>query len=330
MPKYAVNPYSKAHLEQAMPKLMGGDVRLLNAAPAEILTDKTVVAFGIPFDCGMFQNQGVRKAPQAVRAISHQYASSMYPHDEIFEPTAVADAGNLVPENPSASVVDQLASIKEQIAAVLATGAMRPVFVGGDHTLPYATVTALSERLGRPLALLHVDAHPDLNNAGDPDFIDDSTFFYDVARSGHIDPDRSLQLYLRQDLYTIEDNSDVADRVRSVDALTMKSEFRRDGFEALVREIEERVGDAPVYISFDIDAVDCAFAPGTTFPMPCGATSEELFTLFASLGRTGIDFHGGEVVEVIPDLDAPTKTTCILAAVLLRDFAILAARSAAR
>jgi len=320
------------HARSCIEALGGGESRLLNALPHDSLEDKIVVAFGIPFDVGMFaqHNNGVHEAPDAVRSLSYLYSQFMYPFDDIFEPGEVADAGNLTPADPNADPVSCLADLRQQIKARLKLGTFRPVFVGGDHTLPYATIGALSEHLGQPLAVIHLDAHTDICNSGKENYVDDSTFFYDCSKAGWIDPEKSVQLYLRQDIYTNENPGDVVDRVRMVDSFEMKRQFREDGFKQLVQEIAARAGQTPTFISLDIDAVDSAHAPGTTYPMPNGATSEELANLFLRLSETDIDFYGGEVVEVIPALDTPTKTTCVLAASLLRDFAILAANSAKR
>ena len=327
---YPTREFDEHHVQLSAARIKGANSLLLNAAEDTDPATAVIGAFGIPYDCGMFINQGTVRAPNTVRSLSHLYASYCYPHREIFAPDQVFDGGNLVPEDGSASVKDCLNSLKNQVREQLAGRNFRPIFVGGDHTLPYATVAALSEHLGKPLAMIHIDAHPDINNSGDNDFIDDSTFLYDLMKGGHVDPDRTVQLYIRQDVYNHEPN-EFLDRVEVVDALGMKEHYQRDGFVSVVNQLQQKMGsDQPVYISLDIDALDMAHAPGTTYPMPGGATNEEIVKLFYQLGQTTMNFYGGEVVEVIPDLDTPSKTTCAIAAYIMRDMAILAWQAAQR
>lgn len=328
--KSRFKPYNEGHLELAASRLKGGNPKLLNASEDTDPSKAVIGAFGIPFDCGMFTNQGTSKAASVVRDLSNLYCSYQYPHDEIYEVDQVFDGGNLLPEDPSASVKDCLNSLKEQVKAQLDQGKFRPVFIGGDHTLPYATIAALSEHLGKPISLIHIDAHWDFNNSGDNDFIDDSTFLYDMIKMGYVNPDKTTQLYIRFDLHSFEPN-ELIERTDVVDAMSMKDHYLKDRFVTLVKQLEEKMGcEEPVFISLDIDALDMTNAPGTTFPMAGGATNDEIIRLFYELSKTHMNFYGGEVVEVIPDLDTPTKTTCAIAASIMRDMAILAWKAAKR
>ena len=322
--------FNEGHFTLAADRLKCGNPQLLNASEHTDPSEAVIGAFGIPFDCGQFTNQGTSKAPGVVRELSNLYCSYQYPHDEIYEVGQVFDGGNFVPEDPSASIKDCLMSLKEQVKAQLARGTFRPVFIGGDHTIPYATIAALSEHLGKPISLIHIDAHWDFNNSGDNDFIDDSTFLYDMIKMGYVDPARTTQLYIRYDLHSFEPN-ELIERTDVVDARAMKEHYLEDRFSTLVKQIEEKKGsEEPVYILLDIDALDMTNAPGTTFPMPGGASNDEIIQLFYQLSQTHMNFYGGEVVEVIPDLNTPTKTTCGMAANILRDMAILAWKAAKR
>jgi len=323
-------PFHERHLKIGAERMKGGDSRLLNAAPDTDPARAVVGAFGIPFDCGQFTNQGTSKAPIVVREMSNLYCSYRYPFDDIHDPDQVFDGGNLVPEDPSASVKDCLENIKEQIKAQLARGTFRPVFIGGDHTLPYATIAALSEHLGKPISLIHIDAHWDFNNSGDDNFIDDSTFLYDMIKRGYVNPEKTTQLYIRYDLHSFEPN-DLIEHTDVVMAREMKEHYLKDRFASLVKELEAKMGsDEPVFISLDIDCLDMTNAPGTTYPMAGGASNDEIIELFYQLSKTNMNFYGGEVVEVIPDLDTPTKITCGIAANIMRNMAILAWKAAKR
>jgi len=300
---------------------------LLNANKTNDYKGRDVVCFGMPFTTADFANQGTNKAPGAVRELSLFHAASMYPYDTHYDINAIADGGNLFPEDSGATDKDCLDSLRKQVKAELAKGDFRPLFIGGDHTIPYATVAALSEHLNEPIAVLHFDAHPDTANM---EGLNQATFMYDLVKSGHIDGQRTFQFYLRTDVLSEGEYRDVQDQITIYDTFAMKAAMRQDGFDKLIAEIKEKVGQKPVWISFDLDAFDTSCAPGTTLPMVNGATTEEMALIFLKLAKAELNIVGGEVVELLPDLDVDTKITCILATRVMRDIAYLSYNAAQR
>lgn len=325
MPK--INTYDQKHMETAASRIHGADISLLNAVKTRDYTGKDIVCFGMPFTTGDHMNQGTNKAPNAVREQSPYYTSDMYPYPSHYDINRIADGGNLVAEVPTDSARDCLMNLRAQVKAELAKGDFRPLFIGGDHTIPYSTLAGVSEHLDQPLAVLHFDAHPDSGNFVE---INQGTFMYELTKTGHIDAANSFQFFLRTDVHTDGEYRDVTDQFTIYDAFAMHAEMRRDGYDDLVEKIKTTMGNRPVWISFDIDAIDASCAPGTTIPMHNGATSEELAMIFYKLSQAGLNVVGGEVVELIPDLDTASKTTCGLAARLMRDFAYLSYQAAQR
>jgi len=315
-----VNRFNELHLETAHSRIHGAEYSLLNADKTQDFLGRDIVCFGIPFSTGDHANLGTNKAPNAVRESSIYYASDMYPYPSHYDLRRVADGGNLYPSLPTDTARNCLLDLRNQVREKLSQDDFRPVFIGGDHTLPYATLAALSEHLQESLAVLHFDAHPDSGNFEE---INQGTFMYDLSTSGHIDAEHSFQFFIRNDVHTEGEYRHITDKFRIFDTFAMHGALRQDGFDNLVKEVKQVIGSRPVWISFDVDAFDAAYAPATTIPMHNGATSEEVATLFLKLSTAGLNVVGGEVVELIPDLDVPTKTTCGLAARVMRDIAYL-------
>lgn len=320
MPKIKLKPYNPEDIAKAFSGYYNDEFSLLCAERTNDYTDKDVVLFGMPFTTADHSNQGTNKGPEAVRRASPYYSTDYYPYPEHYKLDRLADGGNLRPGNHTKDCHTNLNELKEQVRTELAKGDFRPVFVGGDHTLPFATLTAVSEHIGEPLCVLHFDAHPD---SGEFDYPNQSAFMCATARSGHMDPARSFQFFIRTEIHTEGEYRDIADQFTVHDGMDMHEQYRIDGFDAIVANIKEVVGDRPVWISFDMDCFDAAYCPGTTIPMPFGATSQQIQTMFYKLHEAKLNIWGGEVVELIPDLDTPSKVSCALATKLVRDISIM-------
>jgi agmatinase len=169
--------------------------------------------------------------------------------------------------------------------------------IGGDHTIALPLLRAMHERHG-PVAVLHFDAHLDTWDTyfGEP--YTHGTPFRRASEEGLVDPRHSLHVGIRGPLY---DAGDLADSERLGFATIHCTEVERDGLAAAVGRMRERLGDAPVYVSVDIDVLDPAFAPGTGTPEPGGLSSRELLTMLRSLGD--LDLVSADIVEVAPAYD---------------------------
>jgi agmatinase len=267
-----------------------------------------VSLLGIPYDGGTSYRTGARFGPRAVR----EQSSLIRPWNPVlkvhpFEKLRIADCGDV--DTVPISIERTLAAIDARVSEVIAEGAM-PVCVGGDHSVTLGILRALARRHGR-LGLVHFDAHPDTWDEYFGSKYFHGTPFRRAVEEGLIDPRRMIQVGIRGPLYGSEDfefhdqhGIEVA-RIETV----------KEQGTAWVAERFARLRGAPVYCSFDIDAVDPAFAPGTGTPEVGGLTSYEALVLVRALA--GQALVGADVVEVSPPYDGPGQITALLAANLL-------------
>jgi len=185
------------------------------------------------------------------------------------------------------------ARIEAHVGKILDAGAA-PVTLGGDHFITLPILRAVAARRG-PVALIQFDAHSDTWVDDDPDRIDHGTFLYKAIREGVVDPASSVSIGIRTE------NPDTLG-VTILDAPGV----HRDGIDATQIRIREAVADRPVYVTFDIDALDPAFAPGTGTPVWGGLASWQAAALLR--GLAGVDLIGGDVVEVSPPYDTTGAT----------------------
>lgn len=269
-----------------------------------------LVIMGVPFDSGTTNRSGARFGPRAIREQSY-YASAFRPvypwAEDITQQYRMIDFGDVVPF-PGNFALDMMLAQTEAVAArILRTGAGL-LSLGGDHTLPYGPVRAAAAQYGA-LALIHIDAHQDSYSSDDGTgfrLISHGTFATDLAVEGHIDVSKSIQVYIRTTQPPTPGGYEIT---YANDALAM-------GSERLAERIRARAGDAPVYITLDIDALDPAFAPGNGSPVSGGASTAEVRRLLQ--GLDGLNVVAADVVEVNPMFD-PTGATSIAAATLAID-----------
>ena len=262
------------------------------------LTGVDIAVTGIPFDQAVTNRPGARFGPRAIREASSLQARHA-PYGWGYDPMsrfAIADYGDMAFDY--AQVPDVPAAIEAHVANILDQGAAA-VVLGGDHSITLPVLRAHAARCG-PVALVQFDAHTDTWADDDPARIDHGTGFFKAAHEGLIDMKRSVQIGIRTD------NPDTLGL-----AILDAPEFHRIGPEAAAERIREIVGNAPAYLSFDIDALDPAFAPGTGTPVWGGLASWQAAATLR--GLAGISFIGGDVVEVCPPYD-PTGATAIAAA----------------
>lgn len=251
-----------------------------------------VVVWGVPLDVTVSNRPGTRFGPRALRAASTILdGDPFYPFG--FDPFAtldVADAGDCVFD------YGRPASIPAAIAAQAGQHHGRGshlITLGGDHFLTYPILKSLVARLGAPVALVQFDAHQDTwDDPGDPDGarVDHGTMITRAVKDGLIRVDRSVQVGIRT-------HAPHTCGLEVIDGFTAAEMGPRE----VARRVCERVGDAPVYVSFDIDALDPAFAPGTGTPVCGGLTTREAIDILRRFAD--LDLKGFDVVEVSPPYD---------------------------
>lgn len=270
-----------------------------------------IAVSGIPFDAATSYRPGARFGPGAIRAASTQLAELLAFPDGIdpFDTLAVVDYGDCsLDYGFPGKVIEQ---IEAHAREILATGTGMLTF-GGDHFVTYPLLRAHVQQHG-PLALVHFDAHTDTwDDEGGR--LDHGTMFSRALDEGLIDPDHSVQIGIR----THNDNTR---GIRILDAPWL----HENRAQTAIEQIKRRVAGHPAYLTFDIDCLDPAFAPGTGTPVAGGLSSAQALAILR--GLDGIDFRGADVVEVAPAYDH-ANITAIAAATIAHDYLVLKARTA--
>ena len=264
-----------------------------------------VAVVGVPFDSGTSYRPGARFGPAAVRQGS-RLLRPWHPGLGVGPLTQqqVADAGDIAC-NPF-DILEAIGQI-EAAATNLLADARHVLAIGGDHTIAYPLLRATRQRFG-PVALVHFDAHLDTWQTyfGAP--LTHGTPFRRAAEEGLFRPDASMHVGIRGPLYS---KGDLADDAELGFQITDAMDVARIGPDAAAARIRERVGDAPLYLSIDIDVLDPAHAPGTGTPEAGGLTTRE--TLAILRGLAGLPLVGADLVEVSPAYDH-AELTAIAAA----------------
>jgi agmatinase len=270
-----------------------------------------VAIVGVPFDGGTSYRPGARLGPREIRAQSslirsYNYFQNVKPFDRL----NVADVGDI--DAPPVSIEKCYAAIEAGIGAIVEAGA-RPIVIGGDHSISLPVLRVLANKHG-PLALVQFDAHIDTWDAYFGGKYFHGTPFRRAIEEGVVDGSRFIQVGIRGPMYG-EDDFDFqrAHGVTTIDIDQVKAR----GIASVVEQIR-RFASGPVYMTFDIDSVDPAFAPGTGTPEVGGLTSHEAQQLVR--GLAGLPFVGGDIVEVSPLFDGPGQITALLAANLMFEF----------
>ncbi len=277
----------------AFENAFGGATSFLRRPYAKDLAGIDLAVTGIPFDQAVTHRPGTRFGPRAIRE-----ASTLQPFDPPYgwgfsplETIAVADHGDLAFDY--ARTADFPAAVSAHVAGILAQGA-GTVALGGDHYMTLPILRAYAERFG-PMAVIQFDAHSDLWADDDMSRIDHGTMMYKAVKSGFVDATHSVQIGIRTEC---EDYLGV----NVIDA----PEVHRTPPDAVAAKVRAIVGDRPCYLTFDIDALDPAFAPGTGTPVWGGLASWQAAAILRALA--GIDLKGGDVVEVSPPYDTTGAT----------------------
>lgn len=279
------------------------------------------VLYGIPYDGSVTYRPGAKFGPRAIREASQYIKPVHLEHDvNLAMVFSLADAGD-APVQPY-SCKDTLDAACE-FAKALGDPARTKLFaVGGDHSIAYANIRATWERRGRPeggLAMLHFDAHLDTTDEVWGEKWTHASPFIRAIEDGLLDPKRMLSVGIRGPLNAAGD-LDYA-REHGIELVTYQDWQSGDG-DARIGSFLEKLGEDEVYLTFDIDCIDPAFAPGTGTPCCGGFTSAEAIGLIRRCA--GVNLVGADVVEVLPDRD-PAGITSLLASHVLFEILCLAA-----
>jgi agmatinase len=275
---------------------------------------------GVPFDGGTSYRPGARFGPAAVRQASRLLRPYHPAADALpFALAQVVDAGDIA--CTPFSTEEAVTQIQAGADALLAQGA-HLVAVGGDHTIALPLLRATSARHG-PLALVHFDAHLDTWDTYFGQRYTHGTPFRRAWEEGLLLRDHSIHVGLRGPLYG---RSDLSDDTTMGFAQVTTDDVAEHGVAAIVERMRARVGQAPLYVSVDIDVLDPAHAPGTGTPEAGGLTSRELLGLLRGLGQSAV--VGADVVEVSPAYDHAEITAVAASHVLYELVTILARRAA--
>ena len=280
------------------------------------LENADVAIVGAPFDTGATFRAGARFGPEGIRSASHllrRYNPSL--DVAIFDHLSVIDYGD-VPVVPG-YIEESYRRIEEGLAQIHQAGVV-PIVLGGDHSIALPELRAAAAVHG-PLALVQFDSHPDTWDAYFGEKHTHGTPFRRAVEEGLLDTSRSIQVGMRGSIYNHNDWDDA--REMGFD-LVPTDEVHELGIPEVIERIRERAGDAKVYVSFDVDFVDPAFAPGTGTPEIGGFTSREAQEFVR--GLAGLQIVGCDVVEVYPAYD-PAQITALLAANVAHEFLSLIA-----
>lgn len=263
---------------------------------------------GIPLDIGTSNRPGTRLGPRQIRDESRMLRPyNMATRAAPFDSLQVADIGD-VPINTFD--LKKSVAIIQRFYEELLTHGCRPLTLGGDHTLSLPILRAMAGRHG-PVGLIHVDAHADINDQMFGETIAHGTPFRRAIEEGLIEPRRMVQIGLRGTGYTAED----FDWTRNQGARVVSAEecwYR--SLAPLMDEVRAQMGAGPVYITFDIDSLDPAYAPGTGTAEIAGLTPPQALEIVR--GCRGLEIVGGDLVEVSPPFDL-SGNTAVLGANLL-------------
>ena len=282
-------------------------------------TDEVDVAIvGVPFDTGVTYRVGGRFGPNAVRAASVMLRP-YNPNLDVkpFDVLSCVDFGDvsIVPGYTERSYD----AIEGAVAPIVEAGVI-PILIGGDHacTLPHLRAT----RSRGPVAVIDFDSHTDAWDSYFGEKYNHGTWMRRAIEEGLVDVNRSIEVGLRGSIYERGDWDGLRTEL-GLEFLTTEDVFRL-GHEAVAAAIRERVGTGPAFISFDIDVVDPAYAPGTGTPEAGGPSARDMLAILRRL--TEIEFVGFDVVEVIPAYDPAGQTATLAANIAYEMLSLVALR----
>jgi agmatinase len=268
--------------------------------------DAAICIAGIPFDLGTSNRPGARFGPGAIRQASRMLVDGDHPASWAqIEKIDLADIGDF--RIAHGDIQGSLAKIEKQAAAI-----RHLVALGGDHTITIALLRALARRAG-PVGLVHFDGHVDTWPESFGLAWGHGSPFYHAIEEGLIDPHRTIQIGIRSPIHRAIFDWTIGKGVTIVSA----EDVHETGPQAVAKRIREVVGSGPSYLSFDVDALDPAFAPGTGTPEVGGLASWQARAILRQLA--GLEFAGMDIVEVSPPYDV-AEITALAAATIVWDY----------
>jgi guanidinobutyrase len=297
-----------------MPRF-GGISTFMRLPGATAPADLDVAIVGVPFDIGTSNRPGARFGPRSIRSESvlirpYNMATRAAPFDSL----RIDDTGD-VATNPF-NLLDAIDRIERHYEALIADDVV-PVSMGGDHTVVLPILRALRRQHG-PIGIVHVDAHTDINDTMFGEQIAHGTPFRRAVEEGLLDGDRVVQIGVRGTGYAADDfdwSREQGFRVVQAEECWHRS------LAPLMDEVRQQVAGGPVYLSFDIDGLDPAHAPGTGTPEIGGLTTIQGMEIIR--GCRGLDLVGCDLVEVAPAYDTSGNTALVAANLLFEMLCVL-------
>jgi agmatinase len=279
------------------------------------LSELDVALIGVPMDLGVTNRPGSRFGPKAVRSIDrigpYEHRLRLAPMGDL----TVADVGD-VPMSSRYDLASCHAEIEACYRTVKAAGVV-PLSVGGDHSITGSILKGLAT--DGSLAMIHIDAHCDTAGPYEGSRFHHGGPFREAVLAGALDPRKTIQIGIRGGAEYLWEFS-YASGMTVIHA----EDVAKIGIEAVIAKARSIVGDAPTYLSFDVDSLDPAFAPGTGTPEVGGLTTLQALEIVR--GCVGLDIIGGDVVEVAPQYD-PTSNTAQVGAQMLFELLCLVSQS---
>jgi guanidinopropionase len=272
-----------------------------------------VAIIGLPMDLGVTNRAGTRLGPRAVRAVER-----MGPMDHVlgtapFGMLKAADIGD-VPFRSRYSLESCHEDIEATFRTIVAAG-VSPLAVGGDHSITYPIMRAVGEK--RPVGMVHIDAHCDTSGPYEGSKFHHGGPFRQAVLDGVLDPERVIQIGIRGGAEYLWEFS-----YESGMTVVHANEIDDLGIGAVIAKALAVIGDGPTYVSFDVDSLDPAFAPGTGTPEAGGLTAREALAILR--GLKGANIVAADVVEVAPQYDATSNTAQCAAQVLFTELCLIA------
>lgn len=300
-----VAPYS------GLPTFLDAPFRQIDPANPDF-GDLDVAIVGMPMDLGVTNRPGSRFGPRALRAIER-----IGPYNHVLDcapvyELKVADIGD-VPFRSRYRLEQSHEDIEAHIGKIVAAG-VTPLSVGGDHSISHPILRAVGR--DRPVGMIHIDAHCDTSGSFDGTKFHHGGPFRNAVLDGVLDPTRTIQIGIRGSAEYLWEFSYEAGMT-----VIHAEEMPTMGIPAIIEKAKQIVGDGPTYLSFDIDSLDPAFAPGTGTPEVGGPSTREVLELLR--GLTGVNLVGGDVVEVAPQYDATANTAHAGAQVLFEILSLM-------
>lgn len=265
-------------------------------------SDADLVVLGVPLDMATSGRSGARMGPDAIRRASVNLAweGNKFPWDfNVFDRVKVIDSGDLVFDSGDAE--DMTQRLQAATDEILKSG-KTVLALGGDHFITLPLLRAYAKHYGE-MALVHFDAHTDTYAHGSR--YDHGTMFYHAPNEGLISPEHSVQIGIRTEYQKESHGFNVINAMEANDLSA----------DEIVERIKQTIGDKPVYVTFDIDCLDPAFAPGTGTPVCGGLNSDKVLKILR--GLAGVNIVGMDVVEVSPPYDHADLTALAGATIAL-------------